>query len=59
MINTQWPLVVTERLHSDTRAVALLLFNDPLYVFAMQVIAVLLTAAVIGAVFLAKARGRA
>jgi NADH:ubiquinone oxidoreductase subunit 6 (subunit J) len=54
VINTQWPLVVTERLHSDTREVALLLFNDPLYVFAMQVIAVLLTAAVIGAVFLAK-----
>jgi NADH:ubiquinone oxidoreductase subunit 6 (subunit J) len=54
VINTQWPLRVAERLHSDTRAVALLLFNDALYVFSLQVIAVLLTAAVIGAVFLAK-----
>jgi NADH:ubiquinone oxidoreductase subunit 6 (subunit J) len=54
VINTQWPLQVDDRLHSDTTRVALLLFNDPLYVFALQVIAVLLTAAVIGAVFLAK-----
>lgn len=54
VINTQWPLSVSERLHSDTKDVALLLFEDPLYVFAMQIIAVLLTAAVIGAVFLAK-----
>ena len=54
VINTQWPLQVAERLHSDTREVALLLFNDALYVFSLQVIAVLLTAAVIGAVFLAK-----
>jgi NADH:ubiquinone oxidoreductase subunit 6 (subunit J) len=54
VINTPWPLIVDERLHSDTREVALLLFNDPLYVFSLQIIAVLLTAAVIGAVFLAK-----
>ena len=54
VINTQWPLQVADRLHSDTREVALLLFNDPLYVLALQVVAVLLTAAVIGAVFLAK-----
>jgi NADH:ubiquinone oxidoreductase subunit 6 (subunit J) len=54
VINTPWPLIVNERLHSDTREVALLLFNDPLYIFALQVVAVLLTAAVIGAVFLAK-----
>ena len=54
MINTQWPLRVPERLWSATSEVALLLFNDGLYVFALQVIAVLLTAAVIGAVFLAK-----
>ena len=54
VINTPWPLIVDERLHSDTREVALLLFNDPLYVFLLQVVAVLLTAAVIGAVFLAK-----
>ena len=54
VINTQWPLVVADRLHPDTHEVALLLFNDALYVFSLQVIAVLLTAAVIGAVFLAK-----
>ena len=54
VINTPWPLAGDERLHSDTRDVALLLFQDPLYVFLMQVVAVLLTAAVIGAVFLAK-----
>jgi NADH:ubiquinone oxidoreductase subunit 6 (subunit J) len=54
VINTPWPLQVAERLHSDTREVALLLFNDALYIFSLQVIAVLLTAAVIGAVFLAK-----
>ena len=54
VINTRWPLVVGERLHAGAEEVALLLFNDSLYVFALQVIAVLLTAAVIGAVFLAK-----
>ena len=32
----------------------MLLFQDALYVFSLQVVAVLLTAAVIGAVFLAK-----
>jgi NADH:ubiquinone oxidoreductase subunit 6 (subunit J) len=53
-INTQWPLRVEQRLWSATDEVALLLFNDSLYVFALQVVAVLLTAAVIGAVFLAK-----
>ena len=53
-INTPWPLAGDQRLHAGTEAVALLLFNDALYVFALQVIGVLLTAAVIGAVFLAK-----
>ena len=53
-INTPWPLVTADRLHAGTEQVALLMFHDPLYVFALQVIAVLLTAAVIGAVFLAK-----
>jgi NADH:ubiquinone oxidoreductase subunit 6 (subunit J) len=53
-INTPWPLVGDQRLHAGTEEVALLLFNDALYVFALQVIGVLLTAAVIGAVFLAK-----
>ncbi len=54
VINTQWPLAGAERLHSGTTEVALLLFQDARYVFALQVIGVLLTAAVIGAVFLAK-----
>jgi NADH:ubiquinone oxidoreductase subunit 6 (subunit J) len=54
VINTQWPLRVAERMWSATTEIALLLFNDALYVFALQVIAVLLTAAVIGGVFLAK-----
>ncbi len=54
VINTQWPLRVSERLHTSTREVAMLLFQDAVYVLSLQVIAVLLTAAVIGAVFLAK-----
>jgi NADH:ubiquinone oxidoreductase subunit 6 (subunit J) len=54
IINTQWPLAVAERLVSATTAVAMLLFEDALYVFSLQVVAVLLTAAVIGGVFLAK-----
>lgn len=52
--NTQWPLAGTGRLPSSTQAVARLLFQDSLYIFALQLVAVLLTAAVIGGVFLAK-----
>jgi NAD(P)H-quinone oxidoreductase subunit 6 len=54
VINTDWPLRVADRLWSATSQIALLLFSDSLYVFALQVVAVLLTAAVIGGVFLAK-----
>lgn len=54
VVNTSWPLAVADRLWSVTNEVALLLFNDPVYVFALQVVAVLLTAAVVGGVFLAK-----
>ncbi len=54
IMNTQWPLAVGERLVAATGAVAMLLFEDALYIFSLQVIAVLLTAAVIGGVFLAK-----
>ena len=54
VINTQWPLAGAERLVSGTNAVAMLLFQDALYIFALQVVAILLTAAVIGGVFLAK-----
>lgn len=54
IVNTTWPLVVADRLWSVTNEVALLLFNDPLYVFLLQVVAVLLTAAVVGGVFIAK-----
>lgn len=54
IINTQWPQQVAERLWSATTEIALLLFRDSLYVLSLQVVAVLLTAAVIGGVFLAK-----
>ncbi len=54
IINTQWPQRAAERLWSATSEIALLLFSDSLYVLALQVVAVLLTAAVIGGVFLAK-----
>lgn len=54
VMNTQWPLAGADRLASPTTQVAVLLFHDSLYIFALQVVAVLLTAAVIGGVFLAK-----
>ncbi len=54
LINTSWPLSVADRLWSATSQIALLLFQDSLYIFALQVVAVLLTAAVVGGVFLAK-----
>src|SRR3990170_7395761 len=54
VVNTAWPLAVADRLWSATSEIALLLFDDALYVFALQVVAVLLTAAVVGGVFLAK-----
>lgn len=54
VVNTTWPLAGPDRLWSVTSQVGLLLFHDALYVFALQVIAVLLTAAVIGGVFIAK-----
>jgi NADH:ubiquinone oxidoreductase subunit 6 (subunit J) len=53
-INTDWPGKIADRLWTATNQIALLLFADPLYVLAIQVIGVLLTAAVIGGVFLAK-----
>ena len=52
--NTQWPLAGSERLVASTNGIAVLLFQDSLYIFCLQVVAVLLTAAVIGGVFLAK-----
>jgi NAD(P)H-quinone oxidoreductase subunit 6 len=54
IINTQWPQSVAERLWSATTEIALMLFGDAMYILALQIIAVLLTAAVIGGVFLAK-----
>ena len=54
VVNTQWPLAGADRLIASTSAIAQLLFDDALYIFCLQVIAVLLTAAVIGGVFLAK-----
>jgi NADH:ubiquinone oxidoreductase subunit 6 (subunit J) len=53
IINTQWPGRETERVAYSTIEVARLLFA-PLYVVSLQVIGVMLTAAVIGGVFLAK-----
>jgi NAD(P)H-quinone oxidoreductase subunit 6 len=54
IVNTTWPLAGADRLVTSTNSIAVLLFRDSLYVFALQVVAVLLTAAVIGGVFLAK-----
>jgi NADH:ubiquinone oxidoreductase subunit 6 (subunit J) len=54
IISTQWPGKEAERIGVPTDQVAQLLFVDPLYVLALQVIGVLLTAAVVGGVFLAK-----
>jgi NADH:ubiquinone oxidoreductase subunit 6 (subunit J) len=48
---TDWP-VVAERLWSTTNDVAVVLFED--YVLAFEVVSVLLLAAVVGGVFLAK-----
>jgi NADH:ubiquinone oxidoreductase subunit 6 (subunit J) len=54
IIGTPWPGKQAERVPYETEAVAMLLFADPLYVLSLQVVGVLLTAAVIGGVFLAK-----
>jgi NADH:ubiquinone oxidoreductase subunit 6 (subunit J) len=54
IINTDWPGKLADRLWTATNQIALLLFSDPLYVLSMEVIGILLTAAVVGGVFLAK-----
>jgi NADH:ubiquinone oxidoreductase subunit 6 (subunit J) len=54
IINTDWPGKLGERLWTPTDGIARLLFADGLYVLSLQVVAVLLTAAVVGGVFLAK-----
>jgi NADH:ubiquinone oxidoreductase subunit 6 (subunit J) len=54
VISTDWPGKIADRLWTATNQIALLLFADPLYVLAIQIVGVLLTAAVIGGVFLAK-----
>jgi NADH:ubiquinone oxidoreductase subunit 6 (subunit J) len=54
VVGTDWPGKISDRLWTATSEIALLLFADPLYVLAIQVVGVLLTAAVIGGVFLAK-----
>jgi NADH:ubiquinone oxidoreductase subunit 6 (subunit J) len=53
IINTQWPGREAERVPYSTIEVAQLLFA-PLYVVSLQIIGVMLVAAVIGGVFLAK-----
>ncbi len=52
VVGTTWPQAVGERTVTDTVALARLLFTD--YVLVLEVIGVLLVAAVIGGVFLAK-----
>ena len=54
VMSTDWPGKLAERLWTATNQIALLLFSDALYVLGVQVVGVLLTAAVIGGVFLAK-----
>ena len=54
IMNTDWPGKISDRLWTATQNIALLLFAEPLYVLSVQVVGVLLTAAVIGGVFLAK-----
>jgi NAD(P)H-quinone oxidoreductase subunit 6 len=54
IINTDWPGKLSDRLWTATNQIALLLFSDPLYVLSIEVIGILLTAAVVGGVFLAK-----
>ncbi|CAN5588396.1 NADH-quinone oxidoreductase subunit J [soil metagenome] len=52
VVATQWPREVAERGSSPTDAIARLLFSD--YIFALEVVGVLLLAAVVGGVFIAK-----
>jgi NADH:ubiquinone oxidoreductase subunit 6 (subunit J) len=54
IINTDWPGKLADRLWTATNQIALLLFADPLYVLSIEVIGILLTAAVVGGIFLAK-----
>jgi NAD(P)H-quinone oxidoreductase subunit 6 len=54
IINTDWPGKVADRLWTATNEIALLLFSDPLYVLALEVVGVMLTAAVVGGIFVAK-----
>ncbi|MDE3097743.1 MAG: NADH-quinone oxidoreductase subunit J [Chloroflexota bacterium] len=50
--STAWPNAVSQPLHTATDALARLLFSD--YVLPLEVVSVLLLAAVVGGVFLAK-----
>lgn len=49
---TDWPRAVGEQVHTATDALAKLLFTD--YILPLEVVSVLLLAAVVGGVFLAK-----
>jgi NADH-quinone oxidoreductase subunit J len=49
---TAWPAAVTDLLPADVRAVAALLFDE--YLFPLQVVGLLLLAAVIGGLYLAR-----
>ena len=50
--STDWPHVVDRQLHTATDALARLLFSD--YVLPLEIVSVLLLAAVVGGVFLAR-----
>jgi NADH-quinone oxidoreductase subunit J len=52
VISTDWPLAAAERVVSGAAAVSLLLFRE--YVLPFEIVSVLLLAAVIGGIFLAK-----
>ena len=52
---TDWGTTVTERLWTATDAVARLLFNE--YVLPFEIVSVLLLAAVVGGIFLARREG--
>jgi NAD(P)H-quinone oxidoreductase subunit 6 len=52
VVSTAWPNTVSGPLHTATTALARLLFSD--YVLPLEVVSVLLLAAVVGGVFLAK-----
>ncbi len=52
VLSTHWPNTVSQQIHTATDALARMLFDD--YVLPLEVVSVMLLAAVIGGVFLAR-----